>query len=103
MPKLSPALSAILIVASRLVFALLCFKYWQGKLGLTALLILFAAAALFFVGKRGLKEDDQKQPFWPKVSSPLLGLWLSFAIRFHVRKMPPCVNLYLFSQRFFNM
>ena len=75
MPKLSPALSAILIVASRLVFALLCFKAWQGKLGLTALLILFAAAALFFVGKRGLKEEDQKTAsFWAKGLFTIVGI-----------------------------
>ena len=85
MPKLSPALSAILIVASRLVFALLCFKAWQGQLGLTALLILFAAAGLFFVGKRGLKEDDQKTAsFWAK------GLFTVVGIMALLRHPIPC-------------
>lgn len=85
MPKLSPALSAILIVASRLIFALLCFKAWQGQLGLTALLILFAAAGLFFVGKRGLKEDDQKTAsFWAK------GLFTAVGIMALLRHPIPC-------------
>lgn len=75
MPKLSPTLSTIFIIASRLVFALLCFKAWQGQLGLTALLILFAAAALFFIGKRGLKEDDQKTAsFWAKGLFTIVGI-----------------------------
>ena len=85
MPKLSPVLSAILIVLSRLVFALLCFKAWQGQLGLTALLILFAAAGLFFVGKRGLNEDDQKTAsFWAK------GLFTVVGIMALLRHPIPC-------------
>ena len=75
MPKLSPTLSAILILASRLVFALLCFKAWQGQLGLAALLILFVATGLFFVGKKGLKEEDQKTAsFWAKGLFTIVGI-----------------------------
>ena len=75
MPKLSPTLSAILILASRLVFALLCFKAWQGQLGLTALLILFVATGLFFVGKKGLTEEDQKTAsFWAKGLFTIVGI-----------------------------
>ncbi len=75
MPKLSPALSAIFVLASRLVFALLCFKAWQGQLGFTALLILFVAAGLFFVGKKGLPEADQKTAaFWAKGLFTIVGI-----------------------------
>ena len=75
MPKLSPAISAILVLASRLVFALLCFKAWQGQLGLTALLVLFVATGLFFIGKRGLKEKDQKTAsFWAKSLFTIVGI-----------------------------
>ena len=75
MPKLSPTLSAILVLASRLVFALLCFKAWQGQLGFTALLILFVAAGLFFVGKKGLPEADQKTAaFWAKGLFTIVGI-----------------------------
>ena len=85
MPKLSPTLSAIFIIASRLVFAVLCFKAWQGQVGLTALLILFAAAVLFFVGKRGLKEEDQKSAsFWAK------GLFTVVGIMALLRHPIPC-------------
>ena len=75
MPKLSPALSDIFVLASRLVFALLCFKAWQGQLGFTALLILFVAAGLFFVGKKGLPEADQKTAaFWAKGLFTIVGI-----------------------------
>ncbi len=75
MPKLSPLLSSVLILASRLVFALLCFFAWQGKLGLMALLLLFAATTLFWIGKKGLSEGDQKTAsFWAKGLFTIVGI-----------------------------
>jgi hypothetical protein len=75
MPKLSPTLSGLLIVASRLVFALLCFFAWQGKLGFMALLLLTGAALLFWIGKKGLPEDDQKTAsFWAKGLFTIVGI-----------------------------
>lgn len=85
MPKLSPLLSSLLILASRLVFALLCFFAWQGKLGLMALLLLFAATTLFWVGKKGLSEGDQKTAsFWAK------GLFTVVGIMALLRHPIPC-------------
>lgn len=75
MPKLSPMLSGLLIIASRLVFALLCFFAWQGKLGFLAIGLLFTATVLFWVGKKGLKEDDQKlASAWAKALFTIVGI-----------------------------
>jgi hypothetical protein len=75
MPKLSPAISGLLIVASRLMFALLCFFAWQGKLGFLALLLLAGAALLFWIGKKGLPEEDKKiASFWAKGLFTIVGI-----------------------------
>lgn len=75
MPKLPPMLSGLLIIASRLVFALLCFFAWQGKLGFLAIGLLFTATVLFWVGKKGLQEADQKlASAWAKALFTIVGI-----------------------------
>jgi hypothetical protein len=75
MPKLPPLISGLLIIASRLVFALLCFFAWQGKLGFLAIGLLFTATVLFWVGKKGLQEADQKlASAWAKALFTIVGI-----------------------------
>lgn len=75
MPTFSPLLSGVLIIASRLVFALLCFFAWQGKLGFQAIGLLFAATTLFWIGKKGLNDADQKLASgWAKALFTIVGI-----------------------------
>lgn len=75
MPKLPPLISGLLIITSRLVFALLCFFAWQGKLGFLAIGLLFTATVLFWVGKKGLQEADQKlASAWAKALFTIVGI-----------------------------
>lgn len=75
MPKLSPTISNALVLLSRLLFAVVCFFAWKGKIGLPALLTLSLSTVLFWVGHRGLSTENQKiASFWAKGLFTIVGI-----------------------------
>jgi hypothetical protein len=75
MPKLSPTISNALVLLSRLLFAVVCFFAWKGKIGLPALLTLSFSTVLFWVGHRGLSTENQKiASFWAKGLFTIVGI-----------------------------
>ncbi len=75
MPTFSPLISNLFVLASRLLFAFLCFLAWQGNIGLMALLVLITSAILFWIGKRGLSLENQKiATFWAKGLFTIVGI-----------------------------
>ena len=75
MPSFSPIISTVFILISRLFFVLVCFFAWKGQLGLKALGLLLLSTGAFWVGQKGLPEEDRKiASFWAKGLFTIVGI-----------------------------
>ncbi len=68
-------MSPLLLLTSRLLFAIICYFAWQGQLGLPVLILLFASFTTFWFGQKGLeKPERQKARLWAKALFTIVGI-----------------------------
>lgn len=68
-------MSALLLLISRLLFAIICYFAWKGQLGLPALVVLFASFATFWFGQKKLeKAERRKAVLWAKALFTIVGI-----------------------------
>jgi len=68
-------MSALLLLVSRLLFAVICYFAWKGQLGLPVLLLLFVSFAAFWFGQKKLEKPERRQAvLWAKALFTVVGI-----------------------------
>jgi hypothetical protein len=80
-------LSRTLLIISRLLFAVITYFAWQGKIGLPVLGLLLLSFVCFIFGKRGLEKAEQQiASQWAKALFTIIGV---LALLRHPIPCPP--------------
>ena len=68
-------MAPLLLLLSRLLFAIICYFAWKGQLGLPVLVLLFASFTTFWFGQKKLKKTEKRKAIlWAKALFTVVGI-----------------------------